>query len=177
MTVHTAKGLEFDYVFIAGLNEDVFPSYRNRFTPKDLEEERRIAYVAFTRAKKGLYLTYNNEYVYGSGEYGKPSQFIKEADLKVKQDSQPLFIAKSLKRYRYKFQDDDDFDFDLSSDDIIIQATNNIEWNIGDRCFHKTFKNGTVIDISDTNVLTIEFDDFGIKKIQGSHMSIIKLNN
>lgn len=79
LTVHSAKGLEFDVVFVTGLEERSFPIIRDDGTDDDLEEERRLFYVAATRAKKRLYLSYTNErIVFGHHEMRAPSRFISE---------------------------------------------------------------------------------------------------
>ena len=82
MTMHSAKGLEFDYVFLAGWEEGVFPSKRSieELGQAGLEEERRLAYVALTRARKKLHITYvnQNRYSYASHDYNMPSRFIDE---------------------------------------------------------------------------------------------------
>jgi DNA helicase-2/ATP-dependent DNA helicase PcrA len=77
MTVHAAKGMEFSHVFLCGLNEGVFPSRRIE-TPEDMEEERRLAYVAMTRAKNMLYLS-DAAGTAGDGLFKYPSRFIFEA--------------------------------------------------------------------------------------------------
>ncbi len=79
MTVHAAKGLEFDLVFIPGLEDGIFPSSRSVEERNGVEEERRLLYVAITRAKKNLYLTYaKTRYVFGDYQNSLPSRFIKE---------------------------------------------------------------------------------------------------
>jgi len=79
MTVHSAKGLEFDTVFICGAEEGLFPSYRSMENPEELEEERRLCYVAMTRAKKSLHVTASRRrMLYGQTSYAKPSRFIDE---------------------------------------------------------------------------------------------------
>jgi len=79
MTVHAAKGLEFDHVFVCGLEEGVFPSMRVTEDPDGLEEERRLMYVALTRARKTLFLASAKErMVNGSFESMRPSRFLKE---------------------------------------------------------------------------------------------------
>jgi len=83
MTVHASKGLEFDYVFITGLEEDLFPHQRMGSTKnkEDNEEERRLFYVAITRARKKIFLTYaNNRTIFGSAQVNTPSQFITDID-------------------------------------------------------------------------------------------------
>ena len=79
MTMHSAKGLEFPVVFLAGLEEGIFPSSRSLLEPEQLEEERRLCYVALTRAREKLYLTQANmRMLYGRTQYSTPSQFLGE---------------------------------------------------------------------------------------------------
>ncbi|HSK47330.1 MAG TPA: UvrD-helicase domain-containing protein [Coriobacteriia bacterium] len=79
MTVHTAKGLEFPVVFVAGLEESIFPHQNSMFEPAGLEEERRLAYVAITRARERLYLTHaHSRSIYGSTQHNPASRFIGE---------------------------------------------------------------------------------------------------
>ena len=81
MTVHLAKGLEFPYVFIVGMEEDLFPSAMSMNTRSELEEERRLFYVAITRAEKQAYLTYTqSRYRWGKLIDAEPSRFIEEID-------------------------------------------------------------------------------------------------
>ena len=88
MTIHLSKGLEFPYVYIVGMEEDLFPSAKSIQTREELEEERRLFYVALTRAEKQAYLTYAEQrYRFGSSQDTEPSRFIeeiKEAKLKLK---------------------------------------------------------------------------------------------
>jgi DNA helicase-2/ATP-dependent DNA helicase PcrA len=79
MTLHTAKGLEFPVVFLAGLEDGLFPHQRSLNDLDSLEEERRLAYVGTTRAMRALYLTYAEQRrLHGIDSYGQPSRFIKE---------------------------------------------------------------------------------------------------
>ena len=81
MTIHSAKGLEFKYVYIVGLEENLFPSAMNVFNPRELEEERRLFYVALTRACRRVTLSYAlNRYKWGTLERGSPSRFIGEIE-------------------------------------------------------------------------------------------------
>lgn len=83
MTVHSAKGLEFPVVFIVGMEEELFPSGRSADNPRALEEERRLFYVAITRAEKLCYVSYaNNRFRYGSMVFSTPSRFLKDIDAK-----------------------------------------------------------------------------------------------
>lgn len=81
MTVHAAKGLEFTYVYVVGLEEQLFPSLQSTFSEVELEEERRLCYVAMTRAKKGLALSYAQTRMrWGTTSSNPPSRFLKEID-------------------------------------------------------------------------------------------------
>ena len=79
MTVHSAKGLEFPVVFLPGMEENIFPSYMTVMSPEEIEEERRLAYVAITRAKKNLYITHvNDRMMNGRTQYNQLSRFAAE---------------------------------------------------------------------------------------------------
>jgi DNA helicase-2/ATP-dependent DNA helicase PcrA len=87
MTVHSAKGLEFPIVFLVGLEDGIFPHSRSINDPKELEEERRLAYVAITRAEKLLYITHSmRRRVYGEEIAAEPSQFLNEMPLELIDD-------------------------------------------------------------------------------------------
>lgn len=104
MTIHLAKGLEFPYVYIVGMEEDLFPSAMSMNTRSELEEERRLFYVALTRAEKQAYLTYaQNRYRWGKLIDAEPSRFIEEIDEKYVENLSPV-----EKNYRYKSLIDSD---------------------------------------------------------------------
>ncbi len=87
MTVHAAKGLEFPIVFLVGLEDGIFPHSRSVNDPKELEEERRLAYVAITRAERILYVTHAmRRRVYGEEMAAEPSQFLNEMPLDMIRD-------------------------------------------------------------------------------------------
>jgi DNA helicase-2/ATP-dependent DNA helicase PcrA len=90
MTVHSAKGLEFPVVFLVGLEDGIFPHSRSVNDPKELEEERRLAYVAITRAEKVLYVSHSmRRRVYGEDIAAEPSQFLNELPLELIEDLTP----------------------------------------------------------------------------------------
>ncbi|WP_407658233.1 ATP-dependent helicase [Maribacter litoralis] len=98
MTIHLAKGLEFPYVYIVGMEEDLFPSGMSMSTRSELEEERRLFYVALTRAEKQAYLTYTqNRYRWGKLIDAEPSRFLEEIDEKYVENLTPVDGG-----YRYK---------------------------------------------------------------------------
>ncbi len=81
MTIHAAKGLEFRIVFVVGMEENLFPNQMSASSPRELEEERRLFYVAITRAKEQCYLTYaQNRYRFGKSEFSSPSTFLNDID-------------------------------------------------------------------------------------------------
>ena len=86
MTVHASKGLEFDYVFVAGMEESIFPHMNTMMDPTGVEEERRLAYVAITRARKHLCLTRaSTRQLYGQTSSNPPSRFLSEIPVELTQ--------------------------------------------------------------------------------------------
>lgn len=193
MTVHTAKGLEFDYVFVIGLNEGVFPNQRaiNERTTFGMEEERRLAYVAFTRAKKELYLTLNRDYSYVLKSSNVPSQFLKEAGLEL-----PSFNPFGIngvsstnsndskdRLYRYDFNKNNTGTGQTNpyarsgsvnrNNTTQVSGGNGIAWNTGDIAVHKVFGEGTVVKV-DGDIIEVVFTNFGKKTLLGSHSSLSK---
>ena len=104
MTIHLAKGLEFPYVFVVGMEEDLFPSAMSLNTRSELEEERRLFYVALTRAEKQAYLTYaQSRYRWGKLTDSEPSRFIDEIEAKYLE-----YITPQERAYRFKPMIDND---------------------------------------------------------------------
>lgn len=123
MTIHLAKGLEFPYVFIVGMEEDLFPSALSVNTRTELEEERRLFYVALTRAEKQAYLTYaENRYRWGKLMDAEPSRFIDEID-----EAYLDFLTPTLSNpnYRYKPLIDTDIFAEPSRNKLRLQKPNN----------------------------------------------------
>lgn len=106
MTMHAAKGLEFNYVFIVGLEEGIFPSEMSRYSNEDLEEERRLCYVGITRAKKELYLSCaNSRMLFGQTKHNRPSRFLEEIDASlVEVEQSPAAAQTKAMRQRYMQQ-------------------------------------------------------------------------
>lgn len=116
MTVHASKGLEFDNVFVTGLEQDLFPHKRQDFNSEtDTEEERRLFYVAITRARKGLWLTYcQTRQVFGSTEFRMPSEFLAD----ISDDLVNFEESKQSSFSRPKLH----FNFDEPGDDIVWEV-------------------------------------------------------
>ena len=149
MTIHQAKGLEFDTVFITNLSDGVLPSYRSLDCLEALEEERRIMYVAMTRAKNKLYLTDSNGYNVMSGDSKTPSRFISETvQYEIDEDSAPVQIREFPKKT------------------FPVSETNTPLLKKGDTVFHPVFLYGTILEISNENhSYKIKFDTKGVKVI------------
>ncbi|MBQ9425617.1 MAG: UvrD-helicase domain-containing protein [Erysipelotrichaceae bacterium] len=164
-TIHSAKGLEFECVFVIGLSEGIFPSERTLAEgPKGLEEERRLAYVAYTRAKKLLYLCESNSFSYVIQSSKLPSRFIKEIDEAYIEhvDEKPTAFKSSV------------FDEDIVIQDKKKEKPKDEMYRNGDTVIHKIYGEGVVIGI-DSGVLQIAFAfPHGVKKILAGHPSIRK---
>ena len=138
MTIHQSKGLEFPYVFIVGLTEGIFPSHRTIRERKQngLEEERRLMYVAATRAEKILYLTESEGYNYNTRSDKYPSRFISEINKKLLNtkghiDSSLIYCRDSMI---------DRLDEEIKEDEYIF--------NEGDEVIHKVFGHGKIISVN-----------------------------
>ncbi len=182
MTVHTAKGLEFDYVFVVGFMEGVFPNARSLLdgnSDKQLEEERRLAYVAFTRAKKELLITYNNDFSYTLGKNGEPSQFISQAGLVAKRDAQVTQNRASSNVYSFtpsgglRTTSPNDDILERKKDVPVFGETQGTSWKVGDELTHKAFGDGVVKEVHG-DIIVVDFKNFGIKKMSGSHKFLTK---
>ena len=164
-TVHSAKGLEFEVVFVIGLSEGIFPSERTLAEgTKGLEEERRLAYVAYTRAKKLLYLSESNSFSYVIQSAKLASRFIKEIDDRYVEhvDERPKTFSSGI------------FDEDIVIQDRKKEKSKDDLYRNGDTVIHKIYGEGIVIG-NDSGILQIAFaHPFGVKRIQASHPSIRK---
>ena len=177
MTIHVAKGLEFDHVFVVSMIDGVFPSRRTEDEAGEdgLEEERRLAYVAFTRAKTHLYITTNSAYSFVLQEESSVSRFIKEAGLEVK--AKGLYQPKprpAFSDFGY-FQDEPRQPFYSQIQEPPKPTDNGIRnWKVGDIAIHEVFGRGVVVGIIDGTILQIDFDTHGRKSILASHPKISK---
>ena len=159
MTVHSVKGLEYGYVFIVGLEEGLFPHINSLLNNNELEEERRLMYVAITRAKEKLYIVNaQNRMLYGQDTANVPSRFIKEInkDLIDKQFEEKEVETKV--NVEEKFYKDEEVDY-----------------NVGDYVYHEVFGQGKVVEISGSLISIAFKHPYGIKKLMKNHKSITKI--
>ena len=181
MTVHSAKGLEFRNVFLVGMEQGVFPGNRSLSTPQDLEEERRLAYVALTRAKEKLTLTTAaSRMLFGMTMRNPPSQFLEEIDKSLLEEKTsrrqskrgiPAGNAESVQSISLLQQQV------AASKKRVYQAQPK-EFHVGERVRHAVFGDGTVLSITkmaNDAMLEVGFDQVGTKRLMASHPKIKKL--
>jgi len=184
MTIHSAKGLEFNTIFIPGLEEGIFPSGKAIEGKDGLEEERRLLYVAMTRAKKNLYLTFaHNRVIYGSFQASIVSRFLKELPQEtIEADFKTELGTESHKSYNYYQKTPYKSSFFVNSCNSAKikpeakQLANKTKPITNDflnkRIFHQKFGYGKVIEIQGRK-LTIHFEKTGTKTIMKNFIQII----
>jgi len=163
MTIHAVKGLEFDNVFVIGMEEGIFPHYNsiNEGTMAAIEEERRLCYVAITRAKKNLWmLNAKKRMLFGNTQVNMPSRFMDEIDMRYMEvENNKSTIIDKLVNFRKedKFRKED------------------VSFEVGDHVSHPDFGDGVVVMI-DKSLVTIAFPHpYGVKKMMKNHKSLTKL--
>lgn len=174
MTVHVAKGLEFDYVFVVSMVEGIFPSERTMIESghDGEEEERRLCYVAFTRARKKLYVTCNTSYSFVLESRSTQSRFFDEAGLKfAKKDTYTPQKRQSF--FSSNFHDGYYPDETYEEKSKVSYQTSS-SWQVGDIAIHDVFGRGVVAGIIDDTILEIDFEEHGRKSILASHPKIHK---
>ena len=183
MTAHTAKGLEFPIVFIVRFNQGVFPNNRALFEDgfKAMEEERRLAYVAMTRAKQRLYITLSAGYSYVTKSELSESQFLKESGNPIRTESVHSFNGGRKPSYQSKYSFEDakkssgfTFDDEPNRQDF-SQVVNDVPyWEVGDIVIHKKLGHGVVTSVEEDNILEVDFEEHGKKTILGNHPMVSK---
>lgn len=169
MTIHSAKGLEFPVVFLPGMEEGIFPGQQSLGMPSEIEEERRLAYVAITRAKKILIITHAKErMLYNMTQRNLLSRFVKEIDEEYLdiQKERPAFAGSFVENKRKA---------DIPSFSAKKTEKKPITvYSIGDRINHFTFGEGTILNVipmSNDYMYEIAFDMVGTKKLMATYVS------
>ncbi len=157
MTIHSAKGLEFDVVFLIGMEESIFPHVNSLMESDGIEEERRLMYVGITRARDLLYLTNaKRRLLYGKESVNSPSRFIDE----IEEDL--VEVTNSSIKEQKLFKKDE------------MYSKEDIDWKSGDVVIHDTYGRGVVVGV-DKLLLTVAFNNsVGIKKLMKNHKSLKK---
>ena len=182
MTIHSSKGLEFPTVFVVGMEENIFPSQRSMESEAEVEEERRLAYVAITRAKRELYLTHSNERIlFGVTNRNRKSRFLEELpDDLLNEESEGLIQSSGMEReYREAKSDSNMLNMQMAfrrRSETRTASDQNFE--VGNRVSHNIFGEGTVLAakrMANDTMLEIAFDTKGTKKIMANFARIKKL--
>lgn len=197
MTLHSAKGLEFPVVFIPGMEEGIFPGNQSMFSEEDLEEERRLAYVGITRAKKKLYLISSQQrMLYGQTSRNMPSRFLREIPSSVI-DDQSVVARRStgFTSAHSGFSSGARGGSSYTSSSKIGSARqssnsahkfgqagnaaqkSNVNYKVGDTVSHKSFGTGTILTITPMGgdmLLEVAFDKAGTKKMMANYARLEK---
>ena len=182
MTIHSAKGLEFPVVFLPGWEDGLFPSIQSAMDPDELEEERRLAYVAVTRAKEKLYSIHVRErLLYGRTQYNQVSRFIGEIPEEFLEIDEPKkVVVEKDKDGKKKNKNVISKEFYKKSD-----LSNNIgktvgfeKFNEGDQVSHITFGVGEILSVSEMGsdiLYEIAFEDIGTKRLMATYAKLKKI--
>ncbi|MED7635596.1 UNVERIFIED_CONTAM: DNA helicase PcrA [Limosilactobacillus fermentum] len=194
MTLHAAKGLEFPVIFLIGMEEGVFPLSRAMTDNKELEEERRLAYVGITRAKKKLYITNAfSRMLYGHIQRNRPSEFVEEITPELMQSENQNQGERSLSgriaggsSYAFKAATATTYRRPSDAGKRVAPKTNTgtgaekKSWNTGDKVNHKKWGQGTVVSVNGTGEnmeLDIAFPQQGVKRLLASFAPITKVED
>ena len=182
MTLHSAKGLEFNNVFIIGLEEGIFPGAQSFYGgEKAIEEERRLAYVGITRAKHKLHITNaKSRVMFGKTVTNSPSRFLDEIPPQYAEIETPVVQSSGFNgasQFNRR-----DFSKSKFRDFAVPQKTHTSKpsttvYNIGDNVHHKVFGDGMVLNVKpmgNDNLLEIAFETVGTKKIMANFSGITK---
>ncbi|MCL1819043.1 MAG: UvrD-helicase domain-containing protein [Oscillospiraceae bacterium] len=188
MTIHSAKGLEFPTVFIAGLEEGIFPSLRS-LDPMDLEEERRLCYVAITRARRQLHITYSaSRTLYGQSNYSPVSRFIGELPNECVEKAEHAVKAAPYGDMRVEAtvrRTTEGRPYGVSSQRATgsrpysVTPSPEVSFTKGSTVNHKAFGRGTVTNVSPMGgdaLIEVAFDTVGTKRLMqktaSAHMTV-----
>lgn len=176
MTLHTAKGLEFPVVFLTGMEDGTFPHQRSMFSESELQEERRLAYVGFTRARERLYLTRaSSRSMWGQSAYSPASRFLDElgdATIEWRNTEAPKKFTSSPSRPSQEFKS--------RSVAAHVERTGTMSYDFspGDRVTHDSFGLGTIVALEangDKSVASVDFGSAGVKRLLLRYARLTKL--
>jgi len=163
MSIHSSKGLEFDLVFLTGMEEGIFPHSRSYGSELELEEERRLCYVAITRAKKKVFLSRAlRRHLFGNVQANPPSRFLRELPAELLEE----FLKEgSFSEFKLNIKIEEQEKPKVFKEKLIS----------GDKIFHNVFGKGVVINI-DGEIVTVAFAGLGIKKLDKTVAPIKRLD-
>ncbi len=176
-TVHSVKGLEFKVVFVVGLEERIFPLSRAT-SQDDLEEERRLMYVAITRAEQRLYLTHaRTRFLYGKRDYMLDSRFLKEMGAVQDKPITSQVLTNGAENYNFASYGAARTSFSMPTSTPTSSSKNNnfADYKVGAQVLHTKFGVGTITNtdsLNSTKCVTIEFKDFGSKTLSVEYAPI-----
>ena len=185
MTLHSAKGLEFPYVYLTGMEDGIFPSYMSIAADnprEEIEEERRLCYVGITRAMKKLTMTAARmRMIRGENQFNAISRFMKEIPkdylergCEVRKDkTEEMPKNDSWKEIKRTFQEKP-----KAVQQFTVTKASSLEYGVGDRVRHMKFGEGTVADITEGGrdyEVAVDFDNFGRKKMFASFAKLKKV--
>ena len=160
MTVHSVKGLEFNYVFVIGLEEGIFPHMNSLMESSDVEEERRLMYVAITRAKDDLHLiNARRRTLFGKEQINPTSRFLNEIPKELLETNAP----EEKQEVKEKIEVGEMF------------REEDIDYQVGDYVYHETFGTGKVVEVTNTLVSVAFKHPHGIKKLMKNHKKLSKV--
>ena len=161
MTVHSVKGLEFNHVFVVGMEEGIFPHMNSLMETSELEEERRLCYVAITRAKDDLHLiNARRRTLFGKEQINPVSRFIGE----ISKD----LIETNVKEEELPQQE-------KKIDTEVMFREEEVDYQVGDYVYHETFGTGRVVEVTNTLVSVAFKHPHGIKKLMKNHKKLSKV--
>ena len=161
MTVHSVKGLEFNHVFVVGMEEGIFPHINSLMDNSEVEEERRLCYVAITRAKDDLHLVNaRRRTLFGNEQVNPVSRFIGEIDKEL--------IESNLKEDEPQQKQEK-----INKDEMFREEE--VDYQVGDFVYHETFGTGKVVEVTNTLVSVAFKHPHGIKKLMKNHKKLSKV--
>ncbi len=162
MTVHSVKGLEFDNVFVIGMEEGIFPHMNSLMENMALEEERRLCYVAITRAKDNLHLVNaRHRTLFGKEQVNPVSRFMSEIN--------PELLETNVKEEELPKKEE-------KIDTTEMFREEEVDYKVGDYVYHETFGTGKVVEVTNTLVSVAFKHPHGIKKLMKNHKKLSKVN-